>query len=352
MRTDNALRTFLRNGAALVMLILLTLGCSGKGGSNPAGPSGDDGSSAGKVAVSGQVADTNNAVVEGATVEVHSNPVSTTTGSDGKWSVQVEPGDHTIYVFLNGVEVFKATFTLSSDGKISNVKTVSAGNASSSGSSLDVKPDAKACEEAKKKTSVNDKEPPTAPTGLSATPYLSPFKVVLTWNASSDNVGVAGYNVYRNGSLIGTASKSFAGKPGGSSKSYYDYSISANTTYTYEVAAFDSAGNVSAKSNAATATTGQQDTQAPTAPSNLSAEVVTSPSKKVNLNWTGSTDNVGVAGYKIYRNGSLIGTSSSTSYTDSSVSAGATYSYEVAAYDDCYNISGHSNSVSATIPSS
>lgn len=352
MRTDDALRTFLRNGAALVMLVLLTLGCSGKGGSNPASPSGDEGSSAGKVAVSGQVVDTDSAVVQGATVEVHSNPVSTTTGNDGKWSVHVEPGDHTIYVFLNGVEVFKATFTLGSDGTISNVKTHSAGHASASGGSMDVKPDAKVCNEAKKKASVNDTEAPTAPTGLSATPYISPFKVKLAWNASSDNVGVAGYNVYRNGSLIGTASKSFGGKPGSSSKSYYDYSISPNTTYTYEVAAFDSAGNVSAKSGAATATTGQPDTEAPTAPSGLSATVVTSPSKKVNLSWTGSTDNVGVKGYKIYRNGSLIGTSTSTSYTDSSVSAGATYSYEVAAYDEGYNISAHSNSVSVTIPSS
>ncbi|MEK6815235.1 MAG: hypothetical protein AABY65_10905 [Nitrospirota bacterium] len=35
MRTDDALRTFLRNGAALVMLVLLTLGCSGKGGEQP-----------------------------------------------------------------------------------------------------------------------------------------------------------------------------------------------------------------------------------------------------------------------------------------------------------------------------
>ncbi|OGW60392.1 MAG: hypothetical protein A2V83_11965 [Nitrospirae bacterium RBG_16_64_22] len=352
MRTDDALRTFLRNGAALVMLVLLTLGCSsGKGGSNPAGPSGEEGSSAGKVAVSGQVADTNNAVVGGATVEVHSNPVSTTTGTDGKWSVNVEPGDHTIYVFLNGVEVFKATFSLGSDGAISNVKTHSAGHASSSGGSFDVKPDAKVCSEAKKKNSVPDTEPPSTPTGLSATPYLSPFKVKLAWNASSDNVGVAGYYVYRNGSAIGTA-KSFAGKPGGASTYYYDYSISPNTTYTYEVAAFDSAGNVSAKSNTATATTGSPDTEAPTAPSGLSATVVTTPSKKVNLSWTGSTDNVSVKGYKIYRNGSLCGTSSTTTYTDSSVTAGATYSYEVAAYDDAYNISAHSNSVSVTIPSS
>lgn len=350
MRTGNGLRTFLRNGASLVMLVLLTLGCSGKGGGNPAGPSGDEGSSAGKVAVSGQVADTNNAVVEGATVEVHSNPVSTKTGKDGSWSVFVEPGDHTLFVILNGVEIFRATFSVGSDGQVKNVKAATVGESSSSGSGITVKVDAKVCEEAKKKASVNDTDAPSTPTGLSATPYNSPFKVVLTWNASSDNVGVAGYNVYRNGSLIGTASKSFGGKPGGSSKSYYDYSISANTTYTYEVAAFDAAGNVSSKSNAATVTTGQQDTEIPTAPSGLSAAVITSPSKKVSLSWTGSTDNVGVKGYKIYRDGSLIGTSSSTSYTDSSVSAGATYSYEVAAYDECYNISAHSNSVSATIP--
>ena len=60
------------------------------------------------------------------------------------------------------------------------------------------------------------------------------------------------------------------------------------------------------------------DTQAPSVPSGLATTSVISSS--VSLQWSASTDNSAVAGYKIYRNGSLLTSTSNTSYTDSSVS--------------------------------
>ncbi|WP_292433597.1 fibronectin type III domain-containing protein, partial [Methylobacter sp.] len=84
------------------------------------------------------------------------------------------------------------------------------------------------------------------------------------------------------------------------------------------------------------------DTTPPLVPGNLAA---TSDSSKANLSWRASTDNVGIAGYIIYRDGTEIGKSATTSYTDASVAAGATYNYTVKAYDAAGNISTSSNTV-------
>ncbi len=88
------------------------------------------------------------------------------------------------------------------------------------------------------------------------------------------------------------------------------------------------------------------DTQAPTAPSILTAIAVSS--SKINLSWVASTDNVGVAGYRIYRGGIQIGTSAGNSYFNTDLSPSTTYTYTVAAYDTAGNVSGQSSPASAT----
>jgi hypothetical protein len=88
----------------------------------------------------------------------------------------------------------------------------------------------------------------------------------------------------------------------------------------------------------------------PTVPTNLSATAVNSG--LVDLAWTASTDNVGVKGYDIYREGTLIGTSATNSYADSTVAAGTTYSYTVSAYDTVGNVSAQSAPASVTTPAS
>lgn len=91
---------------------------------------------------------------------------------------------------------------------------------------------------------------------------------------------------------------------------------------------------------------GAADNVPPTAPTNLTA--VAASSSQINLNWTAATDNVGVAGYNIYRDGNLVGTSSSNTYSDAGLSPATSYSYAVIAKDGAGNLSQASNTVVAT----
>ena len=88
------------------------------------------------------------------------------------------------------------------------------------------------------------------------------------------------------------------------------------------------------------------DTTPPSIPTNLQATAISS--SQINLSWTASTDNVGVTGYKVYRGGSQIGTSPSTSYTDTGLTPSTLYTYTVSAYDAAGNTSNQSSPASAT----
>jgi chitodextrinase len=82
------------------------------------------------------------------------------------------------------------------------------------------------------------------------------------------------------------------------------------------------------------------DTEAPSVPSGLSSSFQSS--SQIDVSWSPSTDNVAVAGYAIYRDGVLIGSTGATSYTDTGLSAGTSYVYTVAAYDAVGNTSDKS----------
>jgi hypothetical protein len=84
----------------------------------------------------------------------------------------------------------------------------------------------------------------------------------------------------------------------------------------------------------------------PTVPTNLSATAVSS--SQINLNWTASTDTLAVTGYKVYRNGSLVGSPATNSYSDTGLLPSTTYTYTVSAYDSAGNNSAQSASVQAT----
>ncbi|MEY9864031.1 hypothetical protein ABH935_009685 [Catenulispora sp. GAS73] len=90
-----------------------------------------------------------------------------------------------------------------------------------------------------------DTTPPSVPTGLTVTGTTS-SSVSLKWTASTDNVAVTGYNVYRGTTLAGTSTTT----------TFTDSGLTASTQYSYTVSAYDAAGNVSAASTAVTATTG------------------------------------------------------------------------------------------------
>src|SRR5205809_2654681 len=181
--------------------------------------------------------------------------------------------------------------------------------------------------------SAADTMPPATPTGLTGAAAGS-SGANLSWSASTDDVGVTGYIVRRNGVQVATHA----------STSYTDTGLSAATTYSYTVAARDAAGNMSPDSTSVSITIA--DTTPPSTPSGLTAAVAGSTG--ANLSWSASTDNVGVTGYIVRRNGVQVATPATTSFADTGLSAATTYSYTVAARDAAGNISPNSATASVT----
>ncbi|WP_164472811.1 DUF4832 domain-containing protein [Cohnella candidum] len=88
------------------------------------------------------------------------------------------------------------------------------------------------------------------------------------------------------------------------------------------------------------------DAQAPSVPSNVAVTATTASS--ITLDWSASTDNVGVTGYEVYRGGTYVGTSTTTAFTDTGLSSGTSYSYTVKAKDAAGNVSAASSAVTGT----
>ncbi len=182
---------------------------------------------------------------------------------------------------------------------------------------------------------VSDTEAPTPPT-LSASGTTS-TSTALSWSGATDNVGITGYDVFQNGTLLGSTTATSTSVTG----------LSASTTYSFTVKAKDAAGNVSSASNAVSVTTlaSVSDTTPPTAPF---LSVAGTTSSATNLSWSGATDNVGVTGYNVYQNSALVGSTVSTSYAVSGLAASSTYSFFIKAKDAAGNLSVASNAVSVT----
>ncbi|WP_084558108.1 fibronectin type III domain-containing protein [Hamadaea tsunoensis] len=317
-----------------------------------------------------------------------------------------------------------------------------------------------------------DTAAPSVPGGL-ASPSQTSASISLTWNASTDNTGVTGYRVLRNGTQIATTTTT----------GYTDVGLAAGTSYTYTVAAYDAAGNVSAASSPLTVSTqtaggggspasyeaeasgntlaggaavsacgpcsggskvgylgnggtltftgvaggsggstpvtvyyasaearsatlsvnggtpttvnfaasggwttvvsatvnlalaagnntitvanasgwapdvdritvgtgGAGDTAAPSVPTGLTSPNQTTTT--IGLSWTASTDNVGVASYRVYRGTTLAGTATTTSFTDTGLTAGTQYSYTVRAVDAAGNVSAASSALNVSTSS-
>ena len=184
-----------------------------------------------------------------------------------------------------------------------------------------------------------ESQPPTAPTGLIASTVGS-SQINLAWTASSDNVGVATYKVYRQGSLVALL---------GNVTAYSDPGLAASTHYSYTVAACDAVGNCSAQSTVASATTqSAPDTQSPSVPTGLTATAISS--SQVKLVWTAASDNVGVTAYKIYSSAALVVTLDKVTTTTRATVPSTTYRYTVSACDAAGNCSAQSAAASVTTP--
>ncbi len=182
----------------------------------------------------------------------------------------------------------------------------------------------------------SDTVPPSAPTNLAAS-VISSSQINLSWDPSTDNVGVVGYHVSRNNTQIGTTA----------TPNFSDSTVVPGVQYTYSVSAFDAAGNISGLSSPVIAQTSPAaDFTPPSVPTNLQASNVTSTTLKIS--WTASTDNVAVAGYQVFRNGAKVATTTTTSYADAGLTPSATYAYAVLAYDSSNNLSAQSAQLTVT----
>lgn len=90
------------------------------------------------------------------------------------------------------------------------------------------------------------------------------------------------------------------------------------------------------------------DTSAPTIPAGITATPQSAVA--VRVSWQAASDNVGVTGYRVFRDGSPVGTVAGTSFDDSGLTPGAAYAYSVAAYDAAGNVSSRSAQAQVTMP--
>ncbi|MGW1467845.1 PQQ-dependent sugar dehydrogenase [Streptomyces sp. NPDC002308] len=190
----------------------------------------------------------------------------------------------------------------------------------------------------------SDTQAPTVP-GNPRVSGLVCDAVTFAWDAATDDVGVAFYDVYHDGQLMKSVS--------GSTLST-GLTVVGGVPWGLYVNARDTAGNVSQASATVRITPSQcqADTQAPTVPGQLTGS---SSGTTVTLNWSAATDNIGVRAYDVYRGGakagSVAGTGTSapdTTFTDSGLAANTTYAYYVVARDAQANVSAHSATVTVT----
>jgi len=188
-------------------------------------------------------------------------------------------------------------------------------------------------------TNYDDSEPPPVPTNLSGTPFDS-YSITVSWDAVVDGgSGLAGYELYRDGSFVAFTPLT----------THLDTGLDDGVTYSYTVLARDEAGNKSAQSDPVEVTTPWDDQTPPGVPV-LTAEVQGPFS--VNLSWTEVTEAAksesGLAGYELFRDGALLAATKSLLYADTNLTAHTTYTYTVRSYDNAGNRSPQSIPVQAT----
>ena len=191
-----------------------------------------------------------------------------------------------------------------------------------------------------------DSQSPSTPTNVNAE-SVDGSSIIVSWNTPFDDVGVDGYNVYRNGSYYSTIY---------GSTNYIDRNTNSGTAYQYAVVAFDAARNYSTLSATASANSSGASTSGavsgqnvaagtPAAPGNLSVNAIDNSSARVSWN----APSGGATGYNVYQNGSYISTvKGGTEYVATSLNNGSNYSFYIVSIRG-NNYSGRSSSVSFTM---
>ncbi len=180
----------------------------------------------------------------------------------------------------------------------------------------------------------SDTEAPTTPTNVVASNQTT-TSMDIAWTASTDNVGVTGYNVYVNDVLTSQTANT----------TVTISNLSPNTSYALTIEAKDIINNKSAKSTVVNAST-LQDTQAPTVPTNIVASNISGTTFKIS--WTKATDNTAVTGYDIFVDATFKATTANLNYTVTGLTKSTSYSITVLAKDAADNKSAQSTGVNVT----
>jgi chitodextrinase len=171
-----------------------------------------------------------------------------------------------------------------------------------------------------------DIQAPTVPINL-ASDSITHTSFILSWTASSDNVGVNDYEVFDGGIIADTTSGT----------SIKIMGLSCSTTHSFMIRARDYAGNLSDTSKAISVTTIECDTIAPSIPFGLDSTQVTSSS--FTLSWNSSTDNYGVSGYNVFKDEELYSSTADTALKIEFLKPSTSYSMTVKSKDASGNVS-------------
>ena len=183
---------------------------------------------------------------------------------------------------------------------------------------------------------------PIAPPDLVAQ-LTSPTSAALTWSQSPDDTGTAFYRVFRDQELITTTGV----------RSFMDADLADAQRFVYSVVAVDASGNASAPASAVVTT---PDTTPPTIPGDVAAIAILQGAQiDITVTWSPSTDDVGVARYRVYRGTTpadltLLTPTTTTELTIPSAPPETTFFLAVSAVDAAWNDSGQSLPVGVTTP--
>ena len=185
-------------------------------------------------------------------------------------------------------------------------------------------------------TTLADTVAPTAPGNLRTSSSPTASNIDLIWDASTDNIAISGYLVYRDNILVSTTT----------STSFQDNAVTENMAYTYIVIAFDAANNNTPSNNLTLNTPASPDNTDPTSPGGLQTTYI-GPNSII-FRWDAATDNTGISHYLVYRDSTQIASLSERAFTDNNIESETSYQYQVSAVDFAGNISTPSNILSVT----
>lgn len=252
------------------------------------------------------------------------------TRIDVSWSpaVDEQSGISGYRVFRDGSEVAVTEATAYQDGELTPGTTYEYRVSAINGAGVEGEPSGPAS------ATTPDGTGPTVPTGLTAT-GVSTESISLSWNASTDaESGIAYYRVFRAGEEIATPTDT----------EYLDVGLQAGTAYEYRVSAVNGDGLESDLSDPATATT--EEPEGPPPPTDLTA--TPDGPNRITVAWVAPAG--GAASYNVYRDGSFVGSVTSTAFIDTGLQPGTTYGYTVASVDSEGVAGTKSAEVSATTP--